>query len=45
MSEPTRDQNENEHHRSPAPAHRRPLWIAVVAGLMLLLASVWRICA
>jgi len=45
MSEPTQDRNEDEPHPSPAPAHRRPLWIAVVSGLLLVLASVWRICA
>ena len=41
MSEPT----QNEHDPSPAPVHRRPLWIVVLAGLLLLLASIWRICA
>ena len=28
-----------------APSRRRPLWIAIVAALLLLLAAAWRACA
>ena len=49
MSEPNekdqKDRNEHEHDPAPAPTRRRPLWIAVVAALLLVLAGAWRLCA
>ena len=41
MSEPA----PSERDPAPRPARRPPLWIAILAALLLLLASAWRFCA